>query len=166
VALTFKTAFWEGLRGGRYRDAAFFRGKDRALMTYWTQLPVRSTLMVAWAGGPKASALRGVPPAGLIDRALDDLGTLFSEPALVRAEFDGGAVHDWNRDQFCRGVYSYIAVGGGNARAALASPVDDTLFFAGEATSIDGQGGTVNGALETGMRAASEAARSLGIKAG
>ncbi len=41
--------------------------------------------------------------------------------------------------------------------AALGAPVDDALFFAGEATSLDGQGGTVNGALETGERAAREA---------
>jgi hypothetical protein len=43
-----------------------------------------------------------------------------------------------------------------NARATLAAPLDGTLFFAGEATSNDGQGGTVNGALETGERAARE----------
>ena len=74
-------------------------------------------------------------------------------------------MHDWGRDPFARGAYSYVAVGGGNARAALAMPVDGTLFFAGEATSNDGQGGTVNGALETGERAAREAATSIGATA-
>jgi monoamine oxidase len=74
-------------------------------------------------------------------------------------------MHDWSRDPFARGAYSYVAVGGGDARAAFAAPVDDTLFFAGEATSTNGQGGTVNGALETGERAAAEAAMSLGAKA-
>jgi monoamine oxidase len=70
-------------------------------------------------------------------------------------------MHDWTRDPFARGAYSYIAVGGGNARTALAAPVEGTLVFAGEATSSDGQGGTVNGALETGERAAAEAAATL-----
>jgi monoamine oxidase len=75
-------------------------------------------------------------------------------------------VHDWTHDPFSRGAYSYVALGGvagsGGARIALGEPVDDTLFFAGEATSSDNQGGTVNGALESGERAAREAAAALG----
>jgi len=162
VVLSFRTAFWERIREGRYRDGAFFHCANQPFGAYWTQLPVRSELIVAWAGGPKASALSGASQAELIERALGGLGRLFGEPALVRKEFEGGVAHDWGHDPFARGAYSYVAVGGGDARAALAAPVEGTLFFAGEATSNDGQGGTVNGALETGERAAREAATSLG----
>ncbi len=165
VALWFRTAFWERIRNGHYRDAAFFRCERQPFPTYWTQLPVRSGLVVAWVGGPKAIALSGVAEEDLIGRALNGFGALFNEPALVRKEFEGALTHDWSRDPFARGAYSYVAVGGAGAREALAAPVDDTLFFAGEATSTDGQGGTVNGALETGERAAAEAATSLGAKA-
>jgi monoamine oxidase len=86
---------------------------------------------------------------------------MFHELALARAEFAGGAMHDWGSDEFSRGAYSYVVVGGGDARGKLGVPVEDTLFFAGEATSADGQGGTVNGALETGERAAAEALQAL-----
>ena len=165
VALWFRTAFWEQVRDGRYRHGAFFRCVGQPFAAYWTQLPVRSELIVAWAGGPKATALSGASQAELIGRALNGFGALFGEPELVRREFEGGVMHDWGHDPFARGAYSYVAVGGGDARAALAAPVDDTLFFAGEATSTDGEGGTVNGALETGKRAAWEAATSLGATA-
>jgi monoamine oxidase len=165
VTLWFRTAFWEQVRDGRYRDGAFFRCVGQPFAVYWTQLPVRSELIVAWAGGPKATALRGASQAELIARALEGFGALFGERALARKEFEGGVMHDWGHDPFARGAYSYVAVGGGRARAALAASVDDTLFFAGEATSNDGQGGTVNGALETGERAAREAATSLGAAA-
>ena len=161
VALWFRSAFWELIRNGRYRDAAFFRCERQPFPTYWTQLPVRSGLIVAWVGGPRATALSGVAEADLIERALNGFGALFNQPELARKEFEGGLTHHWSRDPFARGAYSYVAVGGGNARAALAAPVDGTLFFAGEATSTDGQSGTVNGALETGERAAAEAAASL-----
>ena len=161
VALSFRTAFWERVRNGRYRDAAFFRCEGQTFPTYWTQLPVRSGLVVAWVGGPRAIALRGVAEADLVGRALSGFGALFSVPELAREEFADGLTHAWSRDPFARGAYSYIAVGGGRARAALAAPVDGAIFFAGEATSDDGQGGTVNGALETGERAAAEAAASL-----
>ncbi|HEY9084416.1 MAG TPA: NAD(P)/FAD-dependent oxidoreductase [Candidatus Tyrphobacter sp.] len=163
VVLRFRTAFWEQLRDGRYRDAAFFRASVQSFSAYWTQVPVRSELVVAWIGGPKANALKATANEELIERALDGFGALFGEPALARREFVGGVMRDWGGDAFARGAYSYVAVAGGNARTVLASPVDDTLFFAGEATSSDGQGGTVNGALETGERAAWEAAGALGV---
>jgi monoamine oxidase len=165
VALWFRTAFWEQVRGGRYRDGAFFRCQGQPFAAYWTQVPVRSELIVAWAGGPQATALSGTSQEQLIGRALEGFGTLFGERELARKEFAGGEMHDWNHDPFARGAYSYVAVGGGDARASLAAPVDETLFFAGEATSTDGQGGTVNGALETGERAAREAALALGATA-
>jgi monoamine oxidase len=162
ASLAFRTAFWERVANGRYRDAGFFRCEAGPFPAYWTQFPVRSALVVAWAGGPHATALGGVTPARLIESARDGFAALFGDAALARKEFDGGVVHEWDRDRFARGAYSYVAVGGTNARAALAAPLDDALFFAGEATSTDGQGGTVNGALETGERAAAQAARHLG----
>lgn len=165
VMLWFRYAFWQELHGGRYHDAAFFRNETGAFAAYWTQYPVRSELISAWAGGPKAIALRGKSHDQLIALALDGWGAVFGEPALVRAELEGAAVHDWDHDPFSRGAYSFVTVGGGDARAALATPAFDTLFFAGEATSNDGQGGTVNGALETGVRAAREAAAALGAPA-
>jgi monoamine oxidase len=42
--------------------------------------------------------------------------------------------------------------------------VDDTLFFAGEATDQQGHTGTVHGALQTGNHAAGEIVRALGVR--
>jgi len=161
VVLRFRTAFWERLHSGRYRDAAFFRTEGGAFAAYWTQFPVRTELIVAWAGGPKALALGATSDAELTQAALEGFGTLLDAPALARQEFEGGVMHDWTHDPFACGAYSYVAVGGGDARAILTAPIDDTLFFAGEATATGGQGGTVNGAFETGDRAAEAAATSL-----
>jgi monoamine oxidase len=162
VALWFTSAFWEELRGGRYRNAGFFRRAGLPFTAFWTQVPLRSELVNAWAGGPNATALSRVATAELIERAVDGFGTMLGEPALTRREFESGIVHDWHHDPFARGAYSYLGVGGGDARLEFGAPVDDTLFFAGEATANDGQGGTVNGALHTGERAAREAAATLG----
>jgi monoamine oxidase len=40
------------------------------------------------------------------------------------------------------------------ARKALAAPVQNTLFFAGEAADTQGESGTVAGALQSGKSAA------------
>ncbi len=161
VVLWFRTAFWERVADGRYGDAAFFRGESQPFGVYWTQFPVRSPVLVAWAGGPRAVKLARASRTGLVERARDGFASMLGAAELGRKAFDGGAWHDWSRDPFARGAYSYVAVGASDARAALGAPVGDALFFAGEATSTDGQGGTVNGALETGERAAAEAARVL-----
>jgi monoamine oxidase len=164
VVLSFKTPFWEELNDGRYRDATFFRTAARPFAGYWTQVPLRSRLVVAWAGGPKTAVLSDTPESERIDLALREFGDLFGARDFVRARFERGLTHDWSRDPFARGAYSYVLVGGSDARRRLGEPIDDTLFFAGEACSVDGQGGTVNGALQTGERAGSEAAVALGAK--
>jgi monoamine oxidase len=82
-------------------------------------------------------------------------GRYFGDPQATRAAFARAYAHDWQLDPFARGAYSYVLVGGEAAREALAAPVDGMIWFAGEATAA-GEGGTVAGALQTGMRAARE----------
>jgi len=163
VALAFRAPFWEEIAGGRYRDASFFRCEGGAFSAFWTQLPIRDRTIVAWAGGPRATALDGVPAPERIERARDAFGTMLGALDRARREYEDGVTHDWSVDSFACGAYSYVTTGGAAARAGLAAPVDGTLFFAGEATATGGQGGTVSGAFETGLRAAREAAEALGI---
>jgi monoamine oxidase len=161
VTLAFHTPFWEQIAAGRYRDAAFFRCEGGAFNAFWTRAPLRGRTIVAWAGGPRATALDGVPAQERADRARDEFGAMFGQRDLARREFEAGVTHDWSSDPFAYGAYSYVATGAGAVRAELGVPVEDTLFFAGEATSTDGQGGTVSGAFASGMRAASEASGAL-----
>ena len=62
-------------------------------------------------------------------------------------------LHRWGADPFARGSYSYALPGKADCRAALAAPVDDRLFFAGEACSL-ADFSTVHGAFATGVAAA------------
>jgi monoamine oxidase len=116
---------------------------------------------VAWAGGPRATKLGRLSNAERIALALDAFGDLLSQRELARREFEGGETHDWSRDPYARGAYSYVATGADESRASLGAPLDDTVFFAGEATATDGQCGTVSGAFATGLRAAREAATAM-----
>ncbi|MBK9179769.1 MAG: FAD-dependent oxidoreductase [Acidimicrobiales bacterium] len=62
----------------------------------------------------------------------------------------------WSQDPWSLGSYSFLAVGADpDMRVALAAPVADRLFFAGEATSTTGPS-TVHGALASGERVADE----------
>lgn len=62
----------------------------------------------------------------------------------------------WTTDQYAFGAVSFVPVGvGADTRSALARPVDDRLFFAGEATDEDAPG-TMRGAIASGERVAGE----------
>ncbi|MFY9781575.1 MAG: FAD-dependent oxidoreductase [Candidatus Baltobacteraceae bacterium] len=80
----------------------------------------------------------------------------FGDAAAVEAAFESGYTHDWQRDPFARGAYSYALVGGEKAHETLVRPIEDAPWFAGEATAGGAEGGTVAGALESGLRAARE----------
>ena len=156
VALGFRSAFWEEVDRERYRDATFFHSPQAAFPTFWTALPMRAPLIMAWAGGPRAARLAGLAPTDLIREAAACFMSIFDRRARTKAKLEAGHVHDWQQDPFARGAYSYVTVGGGRARAGLAAPLAKTLFFAGEATDTTGEAATVAGALESGRRAARE----------
>jgi monoamine oxidase len=164
LLLRFATSFWETPHEGRYRDAGFFHAPDAPFATFWTPAPARAPLLVAWAGGPRALRLAsGASPAQLVRKALASLEKLFGKELDVNSELRGYYYHDWQDDAFARGAYSYVTVGASAARAELAQPIEDTLFFAGEATDAE-EGGTVTGALQSGVRAAREVLAASGVQ--
>jgi monoamine oxidase len=159
VMLRFRSAFWEQLHDGRYREVGFFHAPGAAIPTFWSAGPVSAPLLVAWVGGPPARRLAGRSDQAIVRAAIRSLQGIFGRDADVAAELQGCYYHDWEHDPFSRGAYSYVRVGGIHARAALAQPLAGTLFFAGEATDTDNESGTVTGALHSGIRAARELLR-------
>jgi monoamine oxidase len=147
IALAFRKAFWEKDHPG----VAFFHSPEAPFPTFWTPLPMHAPLITCWAGGPKAARLTGSSEKKLVAQALISLRSVFPDGEEPRAYL----LHDWQADPFARGGYSYVRVGGTGAREQLAEPVEETLYFAGEATDAE-QSGTVGGALASGLRAAQE----------
>ncbi len=145
VVLHFLSIFWDG--------GFYLTPSESGFRTVWSRLPQRAPVLVAWAGGDAAQALiaSGADP---VEAALTACETLFPR-ARVRETLAASYYHDWQRDPYACGAYSYLRVNGGAAREQLAIPIEDTLFFAGEAASPD-DSGTVAGALASGYRAAAQ----------
>jgi monoamine oxidase len=159
LLLGFQERFWETAFSDQL---GFLVAGDEPFPAYWTGYPVYAPVLVAWAGGPAADALAGLSPEQRVDRALDALARVVRVPrSVVDAQLVSWDGHDWAADPFARGAYSYVRVGGIEAQASLARPVDNTLFFAGEATELAGHQATVHGALFAGERAADEVLSSL-----
>jgi monoamine oxidase len=94
--------------------------------------------------------------------ALEHLEVMFDRPLrdrLVEARWI-----DWGADPFSKMGYSYVPPGATGLRATLAKPVDDALFFAGEAANPI-RPACVHGAFESGFAAATRIAELTGAKA-
>jgi monoamine oxidase len=161
LVLRFREPFWEsGLPKLPEEDAralGFLHGGTTPFPTFWTEQPTRAPLLVAWAGGPSAERLAALDGAGLTRAALTSLSAIMGvAEERLRAELVATYGHDWVRDPYARGAYTYTRPGGIEAARELGLPLGGVLFFAGEATHAEGEVGTVHGAVETGLRAARE----------
>jgi monoamine oxidase len=154
VQMVFERPVWEEARGRLASDAGFFHDGSAPFPTLWTTLPRRSALLCAWAGGPHATRFETHSDAEIVAKALESVEHMLQVDA--RRYVENAYFHNWQRDPFARGAYSYAKVGGLQARDELGRPLDETLFFAGEATALEGYSGTVAGAFDSGVRAAEE----------
>lgn len=143
----------------RLAESGFIHSTDDDFPTWWTPLaapggrPVPA--LTGWCGGHKAERLIALSDTELAERAIASLARIAGVgDDAVRREVEATHVHNWSTDPFSRGAYSYARVGGLEARRSLAEPVEDTLYFAGEAIETEGHAATVHGAIESGEHAA------------
>jgi monoamine oxidase len=117
--------------------------------------PFGRPVVEAFFGGESAQVVDEGGPAAAFAFAIDQLRALFGADFARRLR--PLAASSWSREARIGGAYSYALPGHAAARAALARPFDQRLFFAGEATSVRDYS-TAHGAHDSGARAAGEAA--------
>lgn len=166
VVLRFREAFWEDSKRGelpQLEHLSFLFSDDEIMPTWWTSHPLLAPFLTGWAGGPRAAKLARQSDEAIAGQALEALArVLHVRRGALEARLDAWYLHNWSADPYAYGAYSYVRAGGMDAPGQLGAPVDNTLFFAGEAISTNGLTGLVHGALATGTWAANEiiAARS------
>jgi monoamine oxidase len=115
----------------------------------------------AYFGGQLAAELEQGGAGSFFDFAVSELTAIYGADFAKRVRPIGE--HRWGIDPFARGSYSYALPGHADDRASLAAPVEDRIFFAGEACSRDSYS-TAHGAYKTGIAAAESALKSLVAK--
>jgi monoamine oxidase len=162
VILCFHSPFWEdhGLV-----NLSFLHARGERFPTWWTTRPIASPILVGWAGGPPADDLALQGEDFIRSAAIQSLANaLKMDSGTIERHLDASFVADWQADPFSLGAYSYVPVDAIMAPSALAEPVADTLFFAGEATNSNGNAATMHGAIATGYRAAGELLNLLSLE--
>jgi monoamine oxidase len=133
------------------RDTNVYGATDRvATGNYYLRISGRP-LIEGYFGGDLAKEFeKGGLPA-FADFALDELCGVMGSAFRRRAR--PVLATGWSRDPHAMGSYSHATPGHANERAVLAAPVDDRIFFAGEACSLH-RFSTAHGAFQTGVKAA------------
>jgi monoamine oxidase len=163
LLLDFKANFWGETSGFLYGG---LDGPEH-LNSGAGRSELYKTLSVT-VGGAKAAELSLIGK-GAIQVILDELDTIFAGKASLNIRKDSNdnniaVIQDWSLEPFIRGGSAYLKAGGTNQdRVNLAAPVDSKLFFAGEATDVNGEFGTISGALLSGARAANEVLETIDL---
>jgi len=170
VALRFSEPFWQNNLG--YGVADGICGSFWAPTSYKTDSP--DHILMCYPMGEQAEWLstqsrsHGTttePEEHILRTMLADLDRLYQGKASPR--FIDGVARDFIADPYIQGSYSYAQKNThvdpeSSMRAQLREPIDQRLFFAGEATSVDAWS-TVPGAILEGQRVATDISKALSL---
>jgi monoamine oxidase len=125
----------------------------------------KSGILTSYAGGQRALDLSSMSESNRQSFVLGEMGNLFSG---LDSQYEGGTSQIWHEDQFARGAFAYFEPGQMTTLLPIAQRPEGRVHFAGEHTSA--WHGWMNGALESGNRAAvevndAESATELGVRA-
>lgn len=156
LQLQFRTRFWNatGNNGVVTMDGAPFHS---------TWEPTRGQAGTAgilnfWSGGSLARAAGNGTRAAAAAAAASALARVLPD---VQGHFNGRAIRDdWSANPWSRGSYAYYPVGYATTVLGIEPEPEGRCHFAGEHTSLDWQG-FLNGAVESGLRAAGEVLEAL-----
>ncbi len=120
--------------------------------------PFGRPIIECFYGGHLARDLEAEGPAAFAAFAFEELAAHFGTD--ITGRLTPLCTTAWAAEPFIHGSYAYAVPDSGDARAILAAPVEERLFFAGEACSAH-KFTTAHGAYETGVAAAEAAIEAL-----
>lgn len=157
VALEFKKNIWNEtsafIYGGSVVPSYFSASTGRPDVNKFLNLTIN---------GSAAETLSAMTDDEMIAAILVELDAALDGQASlnISKNIEGKNIYvirDWTKEPYIKGGMSYPKPGSTNAdREAMAEPVGEKVFFAGEATDLVGDFGTITGALQSGARAANE----------
>lgn len=152
ILLQFTQPFWETFNQAEpHSDLLFIFSKEQ-IPTWWTQYPRSSSLLTGWLGGGAAADLKDASDEQILQIAIDTLAKIFNMSNIqVREMLTAHHVANWSSEPFTLGSYSYATIHTNDALKLLMQPIEDTIYFAGEAFYHGPAMGTVEAALTSGQ---------------
>ncbi|XP_039065654.1 LOW QUALITY PROTEIN: lysine-specific histone demethylase 1 homolog 3-like [Hibiscus syriacus] len=152
VILEFPEVFWDDSVDYFGVTAEETDSRGHCFMFWNVRKTVGAPVLIALVAGKAAIDGQSMHSSDHVNHAVIILRKLFGEASVPDPV--ASVVTDWGRDPFSFGAYSYVAIGAsGEDYDVLGRPVENCLFFAGEATCKE-HPDTVGGAMLSGLREA------------
>jgi len=142
----FKKRFWD--------EELVYMCHNGLTARWWTpgyHRNCKSNVICSYVTANRAKILDNMDQEIVLLLGLHELGKLLNVPyETLKSNLITSKVISWKKNPFVLGSYAYIPPGCFPSRRSLALPVQNTLFFAGEATTVSNSQ-TVHGALFSGL---------------
>lgn len=160
ITFQFKERFWEKL--SKNPVGFLHAGPEIYFPTWWTQMPLRTPYLTAWQGGPRAYEMSAWTEQERVTKALQTLARLTGRSrGYLEKNYVTHFTHNWSRDPYALGAYSYLGVENKKPGAKLSGVFCKNIYFAGEGVADGAARGTVSGAFMTGQKAAERVLKRL-----
>ncbi|SFQ48124.1 flavin monoamine oxidase family protein [Parafilimonas terrae] len=158
VILEFHENFWKA----NTKDAGMIFMQHEVVPTWWTQSPVENNILTGWIGNEHAKSLQGETDEVILYKAIQSLANSFGIPTeKIHKNLKAYKIANWCKEPDIYGGYSFSTVESATAKNVLRQPVNDTIFFSGEALFEGSPGGTVEAALSSGRKTAEAVLKTL-----
>lgn len=149
IVFEFSRPFWK-----EYVTDATYILSNEVIPTWWQRQVNNSSILTGWKGGPTVLALREMDDDSIIEFAVESLANIFDcSVDKIKKDIVAVKVFNWQKNEYVEGGYSYSSIESDEAREILSEPIDNTVFFAGEALYEGKYGSTVEAALVSGREA-------------
>jgi monoamine oxidase len=154
IILKFRTRWWLYSRGIDLSKMFILRSNE-AVPVWWTQYPEPHPVLTGWLSGPRVASYINLSSDGIVDVGLTSLANCLNRSnGELERELVSANILNWPADRYARGAYTYATLATAAAKEELLKPVNDAIFFAGEALYGGKEMGTVEAALASGAAAA------------
>jgi monoamine oxidase len=152
IILIFKKTFWNA-----QDDKIGFIFSEEIIPTWWTQLPPGAPVLTGWLGGPAAVQWDAMTDDQVIELAVTSLSKIFRKNAEdIASLLSQHYIFRWHAAQTAGGAYSFETPLSAAAKKILTTPIEDTIYFAGEALYTGAHSGTVEAAFASAMETATK----------
>jgi len=126
--------------------------------------PTPHYVICGFITGDQAETLSKMKLQDIVTAFLYQLDCMFgtpNDPTPATSHFEDKMIHNWSKDPFIRCAYTYPTLMPLESRLELSMPLNNKVFFCGEATVVTHELATLNGALVSAVTATEATVTSL-----